>query len=99
MSNAASDGVDGQKIGCIAMAVIFVLVGLLPLGSTAGNIPGILFWVVGFVVIKSIWDNNSQPASRMYSTRRPMNQCANCGYTWHPRGHDLSTRCPNCGSR
>lgn len=28
---------------------------------------------------------------------RPLNQCAECGYTWHPRGRNLSRRCPNCG--
>ncbi len=32
-------------------------------------------------------------------TFRPLNQCENCGSTWHPRGKDLSSRCPTCGSR
>src|SRR5262245_22222288 len=31
-------------------------------------------------------------------TQRPQNSCTKCGYTWYPRGHDLSSRCPNCGS-
>src|SRR5688572_16710315 len=35
----------------------------------------------------------------MAGTRRPMNQCRRCGYTWHPRGHNLSRSCGNCGSR
>ena len=33
------------------------------------------------------------------TTRRPLNHCADCGDTWHPRGRDLSHRCPYCGSR
>ena len=33
------------------------------------------------------------------ATQRPLNGCYNCGDTWHPRGRDLSNRCPNCGSR
>jgi hypothetical protein len=31
-------------------------------------------------------------------TFRPLNQCRTCGYTWHPRGHNLSRVCPACGS-
>jgi predicted RNA-binding Zn-ribbon protein involved in translation (DUF1610 family) len=31
-------------------------------------------------------------------TRRPLNKCKTCGYTWHPRGHSVSRRCPSCGS-
>lgn len=30
---------------------------------------------------------------------RPQNTCPRCGYTWHPRGHNVSLRCPNCGCR
>ena len=30
---------------------------------------------------------------------RPQNRCKKCGYTWHPRGHNVSNKCPNCGSR
>src|SRR5262245_35281 len=30
---------------------------------------------------------------------RPQNTCGHCGYTWYPRGKDLSNKCPNCGSR
>lgn len=30
-------------------------------------------------------------------TKRPLNLCE-CGYTWYPRGKDLSLRCPRCGS-
>ena len=33
-----------------------------------------------------------------YRTRRPLNSCAACGHTWHPRGHDLSHNCPRCGA-
>ncbi len=29
---------------------------------------------------------------------RPPNACAACGYTWYPRGHNRSPRCPSCGS-
>jgi len=31
------------------------------------------------------------------ATCRPQNVCKSCGYTWHPRGHSLSPRCPRCG--
>jgi hypothetical protein len=30
--------------------------------------------------------------------RRPLNECRACRYTWHPRGHNVSSRCPQCGS-
>jgi hypothetical protein len=29
---------------------------------------------------------------------RPLNRCRACGDTWHPRGQDVSDRCPTCGS-
>jgi hypothetical protein len=29
--------------------------------------------------------------------QRPRNICRYCSYTWYPRGHDLSRRCPRCG--
>lgn len=29
---------------------------------------------------------------------RPNNRCESCGYEWSPRGHDVSSRCPSCGS-
>lgn len=29
---------------------------------------------------------------------RPLNECKRCGHTWHPRGHNLSRRCPECKS-
>lgn len=32
-------------------------------------------------------------------TRRPLNVCGKCRYTWYPRGKDLSAQCPQCGSR
>ena len=35
----------------------------------------------------------------MYSTLRSQNLCTDCGYTWYPRGKDLSNKCPNCGGR
>lgn len=31
--------------------------------------------------------------------RAPKNSCAKCRYTWYPRGHTSSSRCPHCGSR
>lgn len=34
-----------------------------------------------------------------YFTRRPKNICEDCHYTWHPRGKNVSLRCPNCNSR
>lgn len=30
--------------------------------------------------------------------RRPLNVCASCGYSWYPRGKNLSLKCPNCCS-
>lgn len=33
----------------------------------------------------------------MRATRRPQNVCKSCGYTWNPRGHNLSPNCPRCG--
>ena len=30
--------------------------------------------------------------------KRPNNTCGSCGYTWAPRGHDLSKCCPSCKS-
>lgn len=32
------------------------------------------------------------------TTFRPLNECGSCGYTWNPRGHDLSNQCPSCGA-
>ena len=32
-------------------------------------------------------------------TERPLNACHDCDDTWHPRGRDLSKKCPCCGSR
>ena len=32
------------------------------------------------------------------TTLRPQNKCKNCYYTWYPRGHNISLKCPNCGS-
>ena len=29
---------------------------------------------------------------------RPLNTCSLCENTWYPRGKDLSTKCPGCGS-
>jgi|APGre2960657404_1045060.scaffolds.fasta_scaffold96748_2 hypothetical protein len=36
--------------------------------------------------------------TRRQSTYRPQNTCHSCGYTWYPRGKDVSLICPNCGS-
>lgn len=32
------------------------------------------------------------------NTKRPQNKCGSCGYTWYPRGGNLSAKCPKCGS-
>lgn len=32
------------------------------------------------------------------STKRPRNACRGCGYSWYPRGKDVSLTCPNCKS-
>lgn len=34
----------------------------------------------------------------MAATKRPQNKCKSCGNTWHPRGKNISSKCPNCGS-
>lgn len=34
----------------------------------------------------------------MASTKRSQNKCKACGYTWFPRGKNLSLKCPSCGS-
>jgi hypothetical protein len=31
-------------------------------------------------------------------TKRPQNYCLWCGYSWYPRGKDLSYQCPRCFS-
>lgn len=31
-------------------------------------------------------------------TKRPQNKCGSCGYTWYPKGSNLSRKCPSCGS-
>jgi hypothetical protein len=31
-------------------------------------------------------------------TKRPLNYCELCGYTWYPRGKNRSIECPNCRS-
>ena len=33
----------------------------------------------------------------MAKTLRSQNKCKDCGYTWFPRGKNLSRVCPNCG--
>lgn len=35
----------------------------------------------------------------MAKTLRSQNKCRDCGYTWYPRGKNLSRACPDCGSR
>lgn len=35
----------------------------------------------------------------MPKTLRPQNRCTSCGYTWHPRGKNLSSKCPSCGHK
>jgi hypothetical protein len=37
------------------------------------------------------------PVSRHW-TKRPLNACRRCGYTWYPRGKNVSYSCPRCGS-
>lgn len=34
----------------------------------------------------------------MSKTVHPQNRCEACGYTWYPRGKDLSSVCPRCKS-
>lgn len=34
----------------------------------------------------------------MAATKRSQNKCKKCGYTWYPRGKNISLKCPNCGS-
>lgn len=34
----------------------------------------------------------------MAATKRSLNKCVDCKYTWYPKGKDLSARCPECGS-
>lgn len=31
--------------------------------------------------------------------KRPQNICKNCDHTWYPKGHNLSQKCPECGSQ
>jgi hypothetical protein len=31
-------------------------------------------------------------------TKRSQNRCLRCGNTWYPRGKNVSSKCPNCGS-
>ncbi|WP_157210774.1 hypothetical protein [Verrucomicrobium spinosum] len=33
----------------------------------------------------------------MARTKRAQNRCKDCGYTWYPKGKNLSRRCPSCG--
>jgi hypothetical protein len=35
----------------------------------------------------------------MAGTKRSQNRCKACGYTWYPRGKNISSKCPDCGSR
>ncbi|ADG17723.1 hypothetical protein BC1002_3701 [Paraburkholderia atlantica] len=37
-------------------------------------------------------------AAATRNTKRPLNKCKSCGKTWYPRGSNLSSRCPRCGS-
>ena len=30
---------------------------------------------------------------------RNLNSCPDCGHSWHPRGHAVSRRCPECGCK
>ncbi len=34
----------------------------------------------------------------MAATKRSLNKCVDCKYTWYPKGKDLSARCPECAS-
>ncbi len=35
----------------------------------------------------------------MYDTARPRNHCNTCGYSWQPRGHNISKCCPSPGCK
>lgn len=35
---------------------------------------------------------------RFQPTKRPQNRCGRCGDTWYPRGSNVSSKCPKCGS-
>lgn len=37
-------------------------------------------------------------ATTTRQTIRPLNKCGSCGKTWYPRGSNLSSKCPRCGS-
>ena len=36
--------------------------------------------------------------STVRKTLRRQNECKSCGYTWYPRGKDISLKCPKCRS-
>jgi len=37
--------------------------------------------------------------SRRRTTPSLKNECNDCGYTWYPKGHYISSKCPSCGSK
>jgi len=56
-------------------------------------------WVVLAGLIVIVWQSarGGSASSSSYSTKRPLNSCSSCHYTWYPRGHNVSCRCPRCG--
>lgn len=34
----------------------------------------------------------------LFKVKRAKNKCHACRYTWYPRGKNISSKCPNCGS-
>ena len=87
----------GCRLGCLAMLGILFLISKLDLqkGSWLFTVLALTFFVIGWKLVSIAASGGSCGSS----TKRPQNNCANCGYTWFPRGHNLSTKCPNCGAK
>src|ERR1700733_10023683 len=44
------------------------------------------------------WPGAGEARHEVIMPFRPENICRSCDYTWSPRGHNISRRCPHCGS-
>lgn len=83
----------GYHVLCSAIVAVVVFIAWWAMGGVCAFI--VLGLMIG-VVVKGFgadWEIDSGSGS---GTKRPLNGCENCGYTWFPRGHDRSSRCPNC---